>query len=54
MIRSTFAIPAILAVASLFGLVVALTGDGVPDVLACIALFLPVAAVAWAMRVKRT
>jgi len=54
MIRSTFAIPLILAAASLFGLVVALTGDGVPDLLAWIALFLPIAAVAWAMRVKRT
>ena len=54
MIRSTFAIPAILAALSLFGLVVALTGDGAPDALAWIALSLPVVAVAWAIRVKRS
>ncbi|MBX3563974.1 MAG: hypothetical protein KF730_05280 [Sphingomonas sp.] len=54
MTRSTFALPAILAAATLFGLVVALTGDGLRDALACFALSLPVAAVAWAMRGKRT
>jgi len=54
MIRSTFAIPAILAAASLFGLVAALNGDGMPDALAWITLATPLAAIAWAMRVKRT
>lgn len=54
MTRSTFAIPAILAALSLFGLVSALVGNGMADVLSWIALFIPLAAVAWAMRVKRT
>lgn len=53
MIRSTFATPLILAAASLFGLVFALTGDGVRDAIACVALVLPVISVAWAMRFKR-
>jgi len=54
MIRSTFAIPLILAAASIFGLVAALTGDGLRDALAWITLATPLAAVAWAMRVRRT
>lgn len=50
MIRSTFALPAILALASMAGLVIALAGDGWRDGLSWIALAMPVAAVAWAMR----
>ena len=54
MIRSTFAIPAILAAISLIGLVSALVGNGLADALSWAALTIPIAAVAWAMRVKRT
>ncbi len=46
MIRSTFAIPALVAVASIIGLVIALTGDVVRDALSWIALSIPVAAIA--------
>lgn len=48
MIRSTFAIPALLALLSLFGLVVALTGEGWRDQLSWAALFVPIASVLWA------
>ncbi|WP_298090177.1 hypothetical protein [uncultured Sphingomonas sp.] len=53
MIRSTFAAPVLLALASIAGLVVALTGDGVRDVVSWAALALPIVAVGWAMR-RRT
>jgi hypothetical protein len=53
MIRSTFALPALIALLSVVGLVSALTGDGVRDVLSWIALAVPVVAVGWAMRVQR-
>ncbi len=48
-----FAVPLLLAVASLTGLVAALIGDGPPDWLAWATLFLPVAAVLWAARYRR-
>jgi hypothetical protein len=47
MIRSTFAIPTLLALLTLFALVIALTGDGWRDVSAWAGLFIPVALVAW-------
>lgn len=49
MIRSTFTLPAILAVLSLAGLIVALTGEGWQDPASWIALSLPLFAVIWAM-----
>ena len=49
MIRSTFAIPIVLALLSLIGLVVALTGDGWRDQLSWAALFVPLAAIVWAV-----
>lgn len=48
MIRSTFATPLVIAVISLTGLVVALTGDGWRDTLSWLALAAPVAAIVWA------
>lgn len=54
MIRSTFAIPALIAALSLIGLVSALTGDGLPDMLAWVALGVPVVAVGWALRRRRS
>jgi hypothetical protein len=53
MIRSTFALPAVLAVLSLAGLVVALTGEGWRDFASWTALSIPLLAVAWAAN-KRT
>ena len=49
MIRSTFAIPTLIALATVFGLVAALTGGGWRDAAAWIVLAIPVAAVGWAM-----
>lgn len=49
-----FAIPLLLALVSIAGLVVALTGDGLRDAAAWAALSIPVAAVAWAMKARRT
>lgn len=54
MIRSTFALPILIAAISLIGLVAALTGDGMRDAASWLALGVPVATVAWAMRFKRT
>ncbi|UUL82835.1 hypothetical protein [Sphingomonas qomolangmaensis] len=54
--RSTgaiFAVPLLLAVASMIGLVAALLGDGAADIVSWVALALPVAAVIWAMRFRR-
>ncbi len=50
MIRSTFAVPTVIAVVSTIGLVSALTGDGFRDALSWVGLVVPVAAVGWAMR----
>lgn len=49
MIRSTFFIPSLLALVSLAGLIIALTGEGWRDLLSWAALFAPLAAVLWAM-----
>ncbi len=50
---SIFLAPAAIALASLVGLVAALTGDGIRDALSWAALLVPVAVVAWAMRARR-
>jgi hypothetical protein len=47
MTRSTFAVPLLLALLSLGGLVLALTGDGWRDQLSWALLAAPVIAVAW-------
>lgn len=52
--RQVFAIPLVLAVLSLVGLVAALTGDGLRDALSWATLTVPVAAVAWAIRARRS
>lgn len=52
--RSTFAIPALIGVATLVGLIVALTGDGWRDAVAWLALAVPVATALWAIRNKQT
>ena len=48
MTRSTFALPLVIALLCLAGLVVALAGDGWRDTLSWLALATPVAAVLWA------
>ena len=53
-LRTIFAIPLLLALISIVGLVVALTGDGVRDAASWAALAIPVFAVGWAMRARRT
>lgn len=53
-LSAIFAVPLVLAVLSLIGLVSALAGDGFSDVLSWIALLIPVAAVIWAMKARRS
>lgn len=53
-LRSIFAAPAAIALFSLLGLIVALTGDGARDAFAWACLAVPVAAVFWAARARRT
>ena len=53
-IGAIFAVPVALAVFSLVGLVSALTGDGLGDVLSWVALAVPLGAVAWAMKSRRS
>lgn len=53
-LRAIFAMPLLLALVSIAGLVVALTGDGWRDGAAWAALAIPVFAVGWAMRARRT
>ncbi|WP_447757486.1 hypothetical protein [Sphingopyxis fribergensis] len=53
-LRAIFAVPLLLAIISIVGLVVALTGDGLRDAASWAALAIPVFAVGWAMRVRRT
>ncbi len=53
-LRKIFAIPFALALVSIVGLVVALTGDGLRDAASWAALAIPVFAVGWAMRARRT
>lgn len=51
---SVFAAPLIMGVLSLIGLVSALAGDGLADSLSWVALTVPVLALPWAMRKRRT
>ena len=53
-LRATFAVPLLLALVSIVGLVVALTGDGWRDAISWVLLALPILAVGWAMRARRT
>ncbi|NIJ39165.1 hypothetical protein FHR22_003899 [Sphingopyxis panaciterrae] len=49
-LRRIFAAPAAIGLASVAGLVVALTGDGLRDAMSWIALSIPALVVIWAMR----
>lgn len=51
-LRRIFAVPLLLAIVSIAGLVVALTGDGWRDGASWLALGIPVAAVGWAMNAR--
>ncbi|MFT3975511.1 MAG: hypothetical protein QM688_00105 [Sphingomonas bacterium] len=48
MIRSTFAVPGLIALATIIGLVTALTGDGWRDAAAWAGLAIPLLAMVWA------
>lgn len=50
---AVFAAPIAIAIASLVGLLAALTGDGVRDAVSWAALSVPVAITAWALRARR-
>lgn len=49
-----FALPLLIALASMVGLIAALLGDGAYDLASWITLGLPVAAFAWCARHRRT
>lgn len=53
-LRAIFAWPLALFVLGLVGLISALTGDGWRDALSWLALAAPLAALAWAMRTRRS
>ena len=54
MIRSTFALPLLVGVASFAGLLLALTGDGGRDMVAAAALSTPILATLWAWTARRS
>ena len=54
MTRSTFALPGLIALACLIGLFAAMTGDGWRDAVSWLALALPLIAIGWAMRTRRS
>lgn len=53
-LRRIFAVPLLIALLTLLGLAVALTGDGMRDALAWACLAAPLGAVAWAMRARQS
>ena len=53
-LQSTFFWPIILAVLSVFGLIIALTGEGWRDAVSWLALAAPIIAIAWAVTAKRS
>ena len=53
-LSAIFALPLVLTILSLIGLVSALAGDGFSDVVSWIALLIPVAAVMWARKTRRS
>lgn len=53
-LRRIFAVPLLVGLLTFLGLVTALTGDGVRDLLSWVALGFPVAAVLWALRTRRS
>jgi hypothetical protein len=53
-VRAIFGWPLAILLSGLAGLVIALTGDGWRDAAAWVALAVPVAAVAWAMKTRRS
>lgn len=53
-LRRVFALPFAIGILSSAGLVSALTGDGWRDGLSWIGLAVPVFAVAWAIKIRRT
>lgn len=52
--RTIFAAPLVIGMLSIIGLVAALTGDGLRDALSWATLAVPVAAVIWAARARKS
>lgn len=53
-LRGIFAVPCAIGLLSVVGLVIALAGDGWHDAVSWVSLGVPVVAVAWAMRTRRS
>lgn len=53
-LRAIFALPLVIGALGVIGLVSALTGDGWRDVVSWIGLAVPVLAVVWAMKARRS
>jgi len=53
-LRVVFAVPALLAVATAIGLVSALVGDGIWDLVSWMLLGIPVAFALWFMKLRRS
>jgi len=51
---AVFALPLLIAALSVIGLISALTGDGWRDIVSWVGLAVPVIAVAWAMKARRS
>lgn len=49
-----FAVPTAVGLLSIVGLIAALTGDGWRDIISWVGLAVPVLAVAWAMKARRS
>lgn len=53
-LRAIFAVPLLIAVLSTVGLISALTGDGWRDIISWLGLAVPVLAVFWAMKARKS
>jgi hypothetical protein len=53
-LRTIFAVPIAIALISCIGLISALTGDGLRDMVSWVALLIPIATILWAMRTRRS
>jgi hypothetical protein len=52
-LTTIFAVPMAIGVISCIGLISALTGDGLRDMVSWVALVIPIGAIIWAMRTRR-
>ena len=52
-LRRTFAVPLVIGIASMIGLIAALLGDGINNLISWIGLAVPLIAIAWAWTRRR-